>query len=126
MHCGCRNIDLASACHKQMPDYTSRPKTVAAYPVASATFFHDETPQAVFNSLIRLGTGNDDGGALGEVQANVGMIEWQFRPKFHARLLVWVYGYNSREKLRDDLGTSLKTLSSSRDVIVMSHPFVPE
>ena len=50
VHYGGHNIDLASTCHKQMPDYIARLKTVAADPVASATFFH-ETLQAVLYCL---------------------------------------------------------------------------
>lgn len=38
MHYGGHNIDLASTCHTQMPDYLTRLRTVAADPVASATF----------------------------------------------------------------------------------------
>ena len=102
-----------------MPDYTSRPKTVAADPVASATFIH-ETQQAVFNCLLRIGVTNDDGGAMGKVQAYIGKTEWQFRPSWHARLLVWVYTYKTREQLRDDLERNLDKLSSSQGIIVMS------
>ena len=36
------------------------------------------------------------------------MTEEQFRLTLHAHRFVWVYGYNSREQLRDDLGTGLK------------------
>ena len=70
INCGGHNIDLASTCHKQIPDYMSRVKTVAGDPVASATFFH-ETLQAVFNCLLRVGAADDDGGALGKVQAYI-------------------------------------------------------
>ena len=124
MHCGGHNIDLASTCIIQIPDYTSRPKTVAADTVASATFFH-ETQQAVFNCLLRVRAANDDGGALGKVKAYIGKTAWQFRPTWHAHLLVWVYSYKSREQLRDDLGTKLNKLSSSRGIIVMSRRFFP-
>ena len=72
MNCGGHNIDLASTCHKKMPDYMSRVKTVAADPVASATFFH-ETLQAVLNCLLRVGAADGDGGALGKVQAYIGL-----------------------------------------------------
>ena len=72
MQCGGRNIDLAPTCHKQTPDYISRVKTVAADPLASATFFH-ETLQAVFNRLLRVGAADGDGGALGKVQAYIGL-----------------------------------------------------
>ena len=72
MHCGGHNIDLASTYHRKMPDYMSRVKLVAADPVACATFFHD-TPQAVFNCLLMVGAADGDGGALGEVQAYIGL-----------------------------------------------------
>ena len=55
-----------------MPDYMSRVKTVAADPVASATFFH-ETLQAVFNCLLRVGAADGDDGALGKMQAYIGL-----------------------------------------------------
>ena len=55
-----------------MPDYMSRVKTVAADPAASATFFH-EILQAVFNCLSRVGAADGDGGALGKVQAYIGL-----------------------------------------------------
>ena len=72
MHCGGHNIDLASTCHKQMPDYMLRVKMVAADPVASATFFY-EILQADFNCLLRVGVADSDGGAFGKVQAYIGM-----------------------------------------------------
>ena len=68
MHYGGRNIDLASTCHREMPDHLTRLRTVAADPVACATFFH-ETIQAVFDYLLRVGATDGDGGALGKVQA---------------------------------------------------------
>ena len=72
MHCGGHNIDLASTCHRKMPDYMSRVKPVAADPVACATFFH-EILQAVFNCLLRVGAADGDGGALGGVQGYIGL-----------------------------------------------------
>ena len=66
------NIDLASTCHKQMPDYMSRVKTVAADPVASAKCFH-ETLQALFNYLFSVGAADGEGGTLGKVQAYIGL-----------------------------------------------------
>ena len=55
-----------------MPGYMSRVKTVAADPVASATFSH-ETLQAVFNCLLRIGAADGDGGAWGKLQVYVGL-----------------------------------------------------
>ena len=107
MHYGGHNIDHASTCHRQMPDYITRLKTVASDPVASATFFH-ETLQAVFDCILGVGAADGDGGVLGKVQACIGMTEEQFRLSLHAHLLVWVYGYNSHEQLTDNLGASLK------------------
>ena len=77
MHCGGHNIDLASTCYKQMPDYKSRVKTVAADPVASAAFFH-EILHAVCNCLLRVGAADGDGGALGKVQAYIGLYRGAF------------------------------------------------
>ena len=87
MHCGGRNIDLASTCHKQMPDYMSRVKTVATNPLASATFFH-ETLQDVFNCLLKIGAADIDGGALGKVQAYIGLDRGAIWLTLHAHLLV--------------------------------------
>ena len=70
MHCGGHNIDLASSCHKQLSDCMSTVKTVAADPVASATFCHG-TEQAVCVCLSRVGAADGDGGALGKVQAYI-------------------------------------------------------
>ena len=72
MNCGGHNIDLASTCHKRIPDFIPRVKTVAVDPVASATFFH-ETLKTVFNCLLRVGAADGDGGALGKVQAYIGL-----------------------------------------------------
>ena len=72
MNCGGHNIDLASTCHKQMPDYMSSVKTVAADPVPSGTFFH-ETLRAVFSCLLRVGAADGDGGALGQMQTYIGL-----------------------------------------------------
>ena len=74
MHNGGHNIDLASTCHRLMPDCITRLKTVAADPVASATFVH-ETLQAVFDCLLRVGSADGDAGALGKVQVYIGMTE---------------------------------------------------
>ena len=69
-----------------MPVYLTRLTTVAADPVTSTTFFH-ETLQAVFDCLLRVGAADGDGGALGKVQAYIGMTEEQFRLTLHAHLL---------------------------------------
>ena len=124
MHYGRHNIELASAFHKQMPDFITRLKTVAADPVASATFFH-ETLHTVFYCLLRVRASDGDGGILGTVQANIGMTEEKFRLTLHGHLLVRIYGYNSREQLRDHLGTNQKKKTSSRGVIVISRQSVP-
>ncbi|CAN0479746.1 unnamed protein product, partial [Scytosiphon promiscuus] len=63
---------------------------------------------AVFDYVLRVDAPDGDGGALGRIQAYIGMTEEQFRLTLHAHILVWVYGYNDREQLRDDLGTSLQ------------------
>ncbi|CAN0489145.1 unnamed protein product, partial [Laminaria digitata] len=94
-------IDLASACHNEMPNYVDRLRIVANDPVAAATFFQ-ETLQAVFDCLLRVGAKDGDGGVLGKVKSYIGMTEEQFRLTLHAHLLVWVYGYSSPEHLRDD------------------------
>ena len=108
-----------------MPDYLTRLTTVAADPVASATFFN-ETLQAVFDCLLRVGAADGDGGALGKVQAYIGMTEEQFRLTLHTHLLVRVYGYSSREQLRDDLGTSLKKhVDFARYGFIISRRFDP-
>ena len=88
----------------RVPDET---ETVAGDLVASTTFIY-ETLQAVCDCILWVGAWDGDGGALGKVQAYIGMTEEQSRLTLHARRLVWVYGYNSREQLRDDLGTSLQ------------------
>ena len=75
MYCGGHhNIEIASTCHKQMPDHISRVKTVAADLVAYHTLFFHETLQAVFKSLPlkRTGTGDGNGGVLGKVQVCIG------------------------------------------------------
>ncbi|CAN0593808.1 unnamed protein product, partial [Laminaria digitata] len=100
-------IDLASACHNEMPNYIDRLRIVANNPVAAATFFQ-ETLQAVFDCLLRVGAKDGDGGVLGKVKSYIGMTGEQFRLTLHAHLLVWVYGYSSPEQLRDDLETSLE------------------
>ncbi|CAN0365278.1 unnamed protein product, partial [Laminaria digitata] len=100
-------IDLASACHNEMPNYIDPLRIVASDPVAAATSFQ-ETLQAVFDCLLRVGAKDGDGGVLGKVKSYIGMTEEQFRPTLHAHLLVWVYGYSSPEQLCDDLGTSLE------------------
>eukprot|EP00904_Undaria_pinnatifida_P001808 jgi/Undpi1/11628/HiC_scaffold_35.g13923.m1 len=64
--------------------------------------------QQSFSSGNGVGAANGDGGALGKMQAYISMTEERFRLALHTPLFVWVYGYNSREQLRDDLGTNLK------------------
>ena len=125
MHYGGHSIDLASTCNTQMPNYITRLKTVATDPAASATFFH-ETLQAIFDSLLRVGAANGDGGALGKMQAYISMTEERFRLALHTPLFVWVYGYNSREQLRDDLGTNLKKhVNLARCVVCYIAPLRP-
>ena len=59
-----------------------------ADPLASATFLH-ETLQAVFNCLLRVGAADGDGGALGKVQAYIGLLtEGKVQPTLHAHLIV--------------------------------------
>ena len=53
------------------------------------------------------------------------LAEGNVRPTLNVHLLVKVYGYNNRERLRDDLGTNSKTLSSSRGVIDISRRLFP-
>ena len=96
MNYGGHDIKISSTCHKQMPDCVTSLRTVADDPVASATIFH-EPIQAVFDHVLRVGASDDDGGALGKVQAYIGMTEEQFRLSLHADLLVRVYGYSSRD-----------------------------
>ena len=48
-----------------------------------------------------------ESGALGKVQAYIGMTEEHSRLTLHAHLMVWVCGYSGRDQLREDLGTSL-------------------
>ena len=63
----------------------------------------------MFDHVLRVRASDGDGGALGKVQAYIGMTEEQSRLTLHAHLLVWVYGYSSRNQRRDDLGTNLET-----------------
>ena len=66
------------------------------------------------------------GGALGKVQAYIGMTEEQFRLTLHAHILVWVHGYSSRGRLRNDQGASpKKDVELARGVIVLSRPSTP-
>ena len=102
-----------------MPAYITRLKTVAVDPVASATLFN-EALQAGFDCLLGVGAADGDGGASGKVQAYIGMTEEQFWVTFHAHILVWVYGYNSHEQMRDYLGTTLKKLPP-REVCCLLH-----
>ena len=76
MNYGGHDINLSSTCHEQMPDYVTTLRTVADDPVASATYFH-ETTEAVFDRVLTVGASDGDGGALGEVQAYIGMTEEQ-------------------------------------------------
>ena len=91
MNYGGHDINLLSTCDEQMPDYFASLRTVAGDPVASATFCH-ETTQAVYDHVLRVGAFDGDGGALGKVQAYIGMTEEHFRLTLQAHLLVWVYG----------------------------------
>ena len=106
MNYGGHDKILSSTYNEQMPDYTTSLRTVADDPVASATFFH-ETTQAVFDHVLRVGASDGDGGALGKVQAYIGMTEEHFRFTLQAHFLVWAYGYSRRDQLREDLGTTV-------------------
>ena len=83
MQYGGQNVNIPSAGHRETPGYLTRLKKVAGYPVASATLF-PETVQAVFDCIFRVGANDGDGGALGNVQAYIGMTKAQFRLTMHA------------------------------------------
>ena len=55
-----------------MPKHMSGVKTVATGPVAPATFFQ-ETLTAIFKCIVCVGGSYGDGGALGKVQAYIGL-----------------------------------------------------
>ena len=118
MNYGGHDIILSSTCSEQMLDYITSLRTVADDPVASATFFHEST-QAVFDHVLKVGASDGDGGALGNVQAYIGMTEEHFRFSLHAHLLVWVYGYSRRDQLREDLGTTTATIE--KDAALAKH-----
>ena len=62
----------------------------------------------MFDHVLRVGSSDGDGGALGKVQAYTGTTEERFRLTLHAHLVGWVYGYSRRDQLREDLGTNIE------------------
>lgn len=96
-------IDLAGTCFAEMPTWVERLVLIANDPLASARFFH-ETVEAILACLLRCGANDGDGGVLGKVQAYIGMTEEQRKLTLHAHMLVWVYGFNGVDLLREEIG----------------------
>ncbi len=83
-----------------VPPPRERARIVSQQPVACAKYF-DITVKAFINCILRCG--KKEGGVLGHVSAFYGVVEEQGRGSLHLHSFVWLEGYTSPTKLREQM-----------------------
>ncbi len=116
------DIDL-DAEFPAVPSARERAKIVADDPVACAKFFKTIV-LAYINSLLRYG--KTGGGILGNVSAYHGVVEEQGRGALHLHMMIWIDGYQSPTKLREEMKAnpeySKKVMEYLESVIKQQYP----
>ncbi len=110
-----------------LPSAIDRARMAANNPVCCAKYF-DIVIQAFITCLLRFR--KKGGGILGDVSAYYGCPEEQGRGALHMHMLIWIHGYSSPSKLREEMNScpefKEKMLSYLESVIKQNSPFSTE